>query len=92
MGRFALSKLLGSLYASGAAPNLDYHVNLEITPDEAARGAEKPVSFQRGGQSKRLMVKIPGGVKSGTKIRLKDMGKVRGGKAGNLYLHVRIGE
>jgi len=36
------------------------------------------------------MVKIPPGVKSGTKIRLKGMGIAAGNKSGDLYLHIRV--
>ena len=36
------------------------------------------------------MVKIPPGVKPGTKIRLRGMGAVGDKKQGNLYLHIKI--
>jgi len=36
------------------------------------------------------MVKIPSGVKSGTKIRLRDMGLIEDKKSGDLYLHVKV--
>ena len=70
--------------------NLDHHVNLEITPLEAVTGGEKQVTYQRGGVVKNLMVKVPSGVKSGTRIRLKGMGMMAGNKTGDLYLHVQV--
>jgi DnaJ-class molecular chaperone len=36
------------------------------------------------------VVKIPGGVKTGTRIRLKNMGRLKGRQAGDLYLHVKV--
>jgi DnaJ-class molecular chaperone len=39
---------------------------------------EKQVTYKRGKQTKKLMVKIPSGAKPGTKIRLKDMGIIEG--------------
>jgi len=36
------------------------------------------------------MVKIPAGVKSGAKIRLKGMGTIDNNKSGDLYLHIKI--
>jgi len=43
-----------------------------------------------GKQTRKLMVKIPPGVKAGTKIRLKDMGIIEGKKSGDLYLHIKV--
>ena len=85
-----LSKLFASQYEALPRQNLDHHVALEITPDEAATGGEKQVTYKRGGQVKNLMVKVPSGVKPDTKIRLKGMGVMAGRKSGDLYLHVKI--
>ena len=71
-------------------PNLDHHVVLELTRAEASAGGEKQITYRRGQQTKNLMVKVPAGVKTSTKIRLRGMGMVSGRKAGDLYLHVRI--
>ena len=90
IGKFMLSKLFASQYEALPRQNLDHHVALEITPDEAATGGEKQVTYKRGGQVKNLMVKVPSGVKPDTKIRLKGMGMMAGRKSGDLYLHVKI--
>ena len=87
-----LSKLFASQYEALPRQNLDYHVALEITPDEAVTGGEKQVTYKRGRQVKNLMVKVPSGVKPDTKIRLKGMGMMAGRKSGDLYLHVKIKE
>jgi molecular chaperone DnaJ len=69
---------------------LDRHLELEISRAEAEQGGERQVSYKRNGRKKKLVVKIPAGIKSGTKIRLKGMGNQKGKKSGDLYLHVRI--
>ncbi len=75
-----------------AAPqkDLDQHVEFEITAAEAAAGGEKPFTYRRGRETRNLMVKIPPGIASGTRIRLKGLGKVQGARAGDLYLHVKV--
>ena len=90
IAKFALNKFFGFQYEALPRHNLDHHVALEITPAEATAGGEKRVTYQRGGQVKNLMVKVPSGVKTGTKIRLKGMGMTTGRKSGDLYLHVKI--
>ncbi|MFH1650904.1 MAG: DnaJ domain-containing protein [Chloroflexota bacterium] len=82
---FLLRRLFGVRGGS-----LDYHTDIEVTADEAAAGAEKEFSYQRDGQSKRLIVKIPARVKPGTKIRLKGMGIASPFRTGDLYLHVKV--
>ena len=86
---FVLSKLFGVQYESPSQA-LDHDVEFEISPTEAATGGEKQVIYSRNGQTKKLMVKVPAGVRAGTKIRLKGMGMTRGGKPGDLYLHIKI--
>ncbi len=90
MGRFVLKTLFGFPGGSSTGQQLDHHVDFELSPSEAAAGVEKLVTYQRNGQAKRLMVKVPAGVRQGTRIRLKGMGMATGNRAGNLYLHIRI--
>lgn len=90
IGRFVLKRLLGPQYQTLSGRNLDHHVGFEITPAEAASGGEKQVTYQRQGKLKKLVVKVPSGIKPGTRIRLKGMGMREGRKSGDLYLHVRI--
>jgi len=84
--RFLLKSLLGIEYT----PDLDLHIELELTPEEATAGSEKEVNYKRGKRRKKLMVKIPPGVKPSTKIRLKGMGLTEDKKAGDLYLSIKI--
>jgi DnaJ-class molecular chaperone len=88
VSRFALKRLLGVDFEPPKV--LDRHMELEILPAEAASGGEKQVVYKRDGRKKKLMVKIPPGVKTGTKIRLKGMGAKEGKKSGDLYLHIRV--
>jgi len=92
IGRFILDRLFGGEFLPPLRKNLDQHIELEVSATEAAAGGEKEVSYKRGRRSKKLMVRIPAGVKTGTKIRLKSMGLVENNRAGDLYLHVRIRE
>ncbi|MEE8204428.1 MAG: DnaJ domain-containing protein [Dehalococcoidales bacterium] len=86
IGRFLLKNLLGIEYTA----NLDLHIELELLPDEAAAGGEKEVIYKRGRRRKRLMVKVPPGVKPGTRVRLKGMGLAKNKRSGDLYLHVKL--
>ncbi|MFC1971479.1 DnaJ domain-containing protein [Chloroflexota bacterium] len=88
--RFLLKKLFNVQQGALPGHDLDHHVNLEITPTEATSGGEKRVTYQRGGLVKNLMVKVPSGVKTGNRIRLKGMGMTVGNKSGDLYLHVQV--
>ena len=88
--RFVFGKLLGTRFASLYGQNLDHHVDFEVSPAEAASGGEKQVIYSRNNQLKKLMVKLPAGVKPGTRIRLRGMGRVSGSGSGDLYLRVKI--
>lgn len=88
MSRFAIKRLFG---VDLEPPQiLDRHIELEIPRGEAEKGGERQISYKRNGRKKRLMVKIPVGIRSGTKIRLKGMGAQKGKKSGDLYLHIKI--
>lgn len=88
--RSALGAIFGIRFEPINAPELDSHVELEVSPDEAAVGCEREFIYKRGGVSKKLLVKVPAGVSTGTRIRLKGLGKVGDGKRGDLYLHIKI--
>lgn len=57
---------------------------------EAADGGEQEIAYKRGRQTRKLLVKIPAGVKAGTRIRLKGMGLARKSRTGDLYLEVIV--
>ncbi|HWQ69545.1 MAG TPA: DnaJ domain-containing protein [Patescibacteria group bacterium] len=88
---FGLVKRLisGDSDSAESGQTLRYH--LTITAQEAASGAQKRVSFMRGDQIEELMVAIPPGIRSGTRLRLKGKGlEGQDGTRGDLYLRVTV--
>ena len=75
--QFSLRTLFGVELPSVAKSRLDEWQELELTPSEAQAGGEKFVSIKRGLRNKKLMVKVPAGVKTGASIRLKDRSEER---------------
>jgi len=90
ISKYALRKVFGFQYDALPKQSLDQHIELEISPTEATVGCEKGVTYKRGNKAKKLAVKIPSGVKPGTKIRLKGMGLIESKKSGDLYLHIKV--
>jgi len=91
LGRFLLKRVFGLKFEEPEArKKLDKHLGLEISRAEAFSGGEIAIAYRRGRKKTKLMVKIPAGVKTGTKIGLKNMGRVKGKRTGDLYLHVKV--
>ncbi len=90
ISKYILRKLFGVEFEPLPEQNLDLNIELEISPDEATTGGEKKITYKRGKQTKKLMVKIPEGIKPGTKIIIRGMG-IRGDKkSGDLYIHIKV--
>jgi DnaJ-class molecular chaperone len=89
VGRFALKRALGVKELPLERAELDLHQDLFLSPEEAVAGTEKQISYKRGKEEKKLVVKVPSGANSGTRIRLKGMG-LKG--KGDLYLYIRVRE
>jgi curved DNA-binding protein len=85
LARLALGKLGGGLPQNGA----DIHDRIYISPELAAAGG--PYAYLLKPLSKKLVVKIPPGVRAGQRIRLAGMGAPgrNGGQDGDLFLEVR---
>jgi DnaJ-class molecular chaperone len=65
--------------------------NLTISPAQAHTGTEVQVVYQRDGRPQQVAVRIPPGIKSGARLRLKSMGRRQAnGRCGDLFLNVRI--
>jgi len=64
----------------------DIEGEVEITLDEAFHGTERMLNIDDG---RRLEVKIPPGVKTGSKVRVQGEGAGADGKRGDLYLRVK---
>jgi len=86
LARFVLGKLGGGPPQNGS----DIHDRICISPELAAAGG--PYAYLLRPVSKKLVVKIPPGVRAGQRIRLAGMGAPgrNGGKDGNLFLEVRL--
>lgn len=93
-----LDDLLGGLFGGragrgwGPIPGADQEAVIELTVEEAYRGARRSVALEAGGRTRTLEVTIPAGVTSGQRIRLAGQGGqgTEGATAGDLYLIVRI--
>ena len=71
------------------APASDAEGEVELTLAEVFRGTTREVAV--GGTRRRVEVKIPPGVREGSRVRVAgEGGKGAGGRRGDLYLRVRI--
>jgi curved DNA-binding protein len=100
-GNFDFSSIFGDLFGGGAgrgrgrgqpfpADGSHAEAELEVTLREAVLGGERELSVD----GRKLRVRIPAGVTDGSQIRLAGQGGAgrHGGKAGDLYLKVRLTE
>jgi DnaJ-class molecular chaperone len=89
LGRWLLGLSAPSPRALGEA---DVVVPLRLTPVEAARGGRKRVTLAPDGRAHDLLVRIPPGVRTGTRLRLRGKGRASGdGSRGDVYLAVEVG-
>jgi len=84
---YLLQKLLGLRLPKNGE---DLNDTVQLAPEIAARGGPYAYYQRQGGR--KLVVKIPPGVRDGQRIRLSGMGRPgkAGGAAGDLYLRVKI--
>src|SRR5918994_3888121 len=70
----------------------DIEQAVELTLEEAYHGATRRVSIKEGGHARTVDVRIPVGVKEGSRVRAAGEGASgsNGGSAGDLYLRVRV--
>jgi curved DNA-binding protein len=102
VGNYLLNKALGlpgskeSLRLSeriGQAAGGDVGYNLTISSDQAVAGGKILVDVPHLTVGGRISVSIPAGVKTGTRLRLKNLGEHLGNSSGNrgdLYLELRV--
>lgn len=70
---------------------LDVYGEILLTPKEAVYGARKLISIPQGLRKRTLIVTVPPGVKEGTMLRLRGLGRLdEDGLRGDLFLKVRI--
>ena len=70
----------------GFAPDLDVHARIQVPFDLAVKGGVLPINYN--GES--LKVKIPAGIKTAQKLRIKGKGKTFQGHRGDLILEVEV--
>jgi curved DNA-binding protein CbpA len=70
----------------GVRVPLDIRQNFKLSAVEASSGGEKTVTLKTGLGKKKLAVNIPAGVKTGSSVRLRGLGK----NGGDLYLDVKV--
>ncbi|OGP12367.1 MAG: hypothetical protein A3I75_02720 [Deltaproteobacteria bacterium RIFCSPLOWO2_02_FULL_50_16] len=76
-------------FAEEASKDLFY--SMEIDFIQAVKGAPAKIAVMRNGQRESLSVKIPAGVRNGSKIRLANKGETNArGKTGDLYITLNI--
>jgi len=67
-------------------PRQDVRYEITITKEQAAQGLEKDLTRKR----KKLRVKIPAGVKTGTKVRLRNARQTTDGQPGDIVILVQV--
>jgi DnaJ-class molecular chaperone len=78
---------LGEIFGrSRRSPRKDICYEITISSEQAARGIEKDLA-RRG---KKLRVKIPAGVRTGNKVRLRNARKVTDGQPGDIMITVKV--
>jgi len=78
--------------AGGPAKGRDYSFALTIPFMEAAQGSSRTLSFTAEGTTKTVEVKIPRGIQTGKKLRIKGQGGrgAQGAPPGDLYIEITV--
>jgi curved DNA-binding protein len=94
-GGFPGGGFAGGGFPRGAQPsrspvNLDAEASVNVSFAEAFRGGERSLSVN----NERVQVRIPAGVKNGSRLRLKGKGNLQPGtgRRGDLYLNLKVQE
>jgi DnaJ-class molecular chaperone len=76
---------------AGPAAGQDVETPVELTLEEVLRGTTRTLQIGDGGRTRKVEVKIPPGVRDGSRVRVAGEGGpgARGGPSGDLYLRVK---
>jgi DnaJ-class molecular chaperone len=61
-----------------------------LTFEQAARGVTLPLQINRDGKLETIDIKVPPGVKDGSKIRIRGRGQQTGGEPGDLFIITQV--
>jgi len=76
---------------AGPPPGQDLETTVDLTLDEVLRGTTRTVQIGEGRDARKVEVRIPPGVRDGSRVRAAGEGVGRsGGPRGHLYLRVRV--
>ncbi len=90
-GGFNLNDIFGQ---SGPARGQDMNASMTVSFREAIDGGERNISFQTAAGAKTLNVKIPPGIETGKKLRIKGGGApgAQGGPPGDVYIQITVSD
>jgi curved DNA-binding protein len=89
-GRMGGNCRTGGCHQPAKGQDLTYQIS--VTLDEVMHGAEKNITLRTNGATQNVTVKIPKGIETGKKLRLKGRGGAspQGGAPGDIYLKVEV--
>lgn len=95
VSNFILTKSSGpapSKISTVAKRGQDINYSITLSRVEASSGKKIIISYMKGNKPEKLAVKVPPGVKNGTKLKIRGMGLAGtgGSTSGDIYLTVRI--
>src|SRR6185503_13104469 len=61
-----------------------------LTFQQAARGTVLPLQINRDGKLETIDIKVPAGVKEGSRVRIKGRGQQAGGTPGDLFIVTHV--
>jgi curved DNA-binding protein len=87
-----LGRVRGGRRPAGPRPGRSFEANLTIPFLTAVRGGETTIELDRDGRREALVVKVPAGIESGAKLRLRGQGEAgaAGGPRGDLTITITV--